>query len=1602
MSGRIVKLQNKNVLNPFDPSGDTELNLFPVSVIKGIYDEDNLRLDRALQKIAVYNVSLGDVKSGTTTQYDAISNAIEAVYIEATNKSTLAKINPGSLISFLDKDNKYELWQYNSALTDETSIKNADNWVKLESSGDLSDVVKRIVALEADNTTNKANITTLFSTCASLSQAITDIKVDIANLKTECQKLEDSKVDKYSTSHYYNITSSKYSYTLQRIVSVPDNDGIYGTIEMSFSGRSGYSIYNDLLFMNANESQKVISLVTDLFYTITEMIDSKQYVTLCAINQFNPRNSFQFNIDISKYSSAYNKTIEITGDDRPDKSFIWYDDTNSTNRNLNLSDVTSAIAAGDYTKYLSYKKGLVIKSSFATSDLNPVDACTLTITSADDTNGYKGADFVQYKDFIVKWDISSNGGLSKIKLLSHTTTSTDELGNTTSSTSYYDTSKIYRISPTKTMSNFILVGPADATNTALNDNVVLIDYESIIPAGSIITLTPPASSTETWLIDVKTPDIYAKENSIVVSQDTEGKSAIGRDVRKTTFKTSYDTYDKLETYLKTRLTDSRKYIPIIKIPFDGKSLHCHFGLSMSIAFPSMDPQFSGDLFLNVNKSDFYSETCAPYIRFNFVGHLDKTNILSLDDDVIANIAVMFADKDDNFLTSNDITSDVKYAYICLLDFLYNSTTGTLSNYITEGSISLYDVPDGTITANESTESTDLMYGIKGLKSLTYINQFPMYASCFCSDYYINKILTQCNNLETTKQDKLTFDTTPTKDSTNPVTSGGLKTALDAITLTAGSGIQIDSNRINYKVFNNTYTVNNDNGEITLVTGTTLPVYYYSKVLTIAFKEEGSTAAYGATFIVGASNWSTVNENKLGIYQMFFSYHTESAGVDHAVMNTISGYDDKTLFAYTVDQVTKSDATELDKNGAYDIVNVYIRATVDTLTPDGKGGYKTTYQNPSTNITVLNQSFHGRLGGVVSNNVITYLNSDYIWYGVEKDYVNSNTNSNWYTSSSNTAALSLQSWTTTKPVGTYTFTKIPGYEIKDYNEQVQFKMYQFDTTPTAGSTNPVTSDGISAVLKKKCSIVSEITVVEQLNLSNPVDRGIYIIKKIDSTSTTPEYGSTDSFGGSCLLPHLAIYYKDSDGIFKHAHLPIGDTKSYTSITISSNILTLTKNDGSVETITLPSVQSAQSDWSTTDTSDDSYILNKPTKLSSFDNDSGYDTVSSVNSKLASCLPLAGGTLTGDLIFSDSKNALKGIYGSTGNNDAWRLIGGSTETDTGWLELASSNGGKEPIYVRQYASNAYGLFGNRVRSATLLDRYGNTSFPGTVTASAFSGNASSATKLATARSITLSGNTNGTATFDGSDNITIATSTDHALSASLDGSGHDIESTYATKTELSSYLPLTGNAATATKATQDGSGNVITSTYLSVLGGSLHGPLMWNAGSLPTATSLSYILGVDSFAEGGTTRWCNASSVTVGQSYSSNFIKSNTWNWSGVGPQGTGTTVRKIASITDMSYLEIDGGTSVGTEGTKGIVKIIITYIDGIIISNNSTTNTNFGYVITSKTIGNNGKVNIDLYLQERDDLNYYNIFVSKLVGSSISFESPSIAAVTAPSGYVAIS
>ena len=104
--------------------------------------------------------------------------------------------------------------------------------------------------------------------------------------------------------------------------------------------------------------------------------------------------------------------------------------------------------------------------------------------------------------------------------------------------------------------------------------------------------------------------------------------------------------------------------------------------------------------------------------------------------------------------------------------------------------------------------------------------------------------------------------------------------------------------------------------------------------------------------------------------------------------------------------------------------------------------------------------------------------------------------------------------------------------------------------------------------------------------------------------------------------------------------------------------------------------------------------------------------------------AGDTMTGDLLFSDSGTSVRQVRGIAGGNDYWRVAGGATASNGGWMEIATADDGNEPIYVRQYS----GAYATVARTATLLDASGNTSFPGTVSAT-FSGN--------------LTGNVTGTA-------------------------------------------------------------------------------------------------------------------------------------------------------------------------------------------------------------------------------------------------------------------
>ena len=176
---------------------------------------------------------------------------------------------------------------------------------------------------------------------------------------------------------------------------------------------------------------------------------------------------------------------------------------------------------------------------------------------------------------------------------------------------------------------------------------------------------------------------------------------------------------------------------------------------------------------------------------------------------------------------------------------------------------------------------------------------------------------------------------------------------------------------------------------------------------------------------------------------------------------------------------------------------------------------------------------------------------------------------------------------------------------------------------------------------------------------------------------------------------------------------------------------------------------QADWNVTDTGSKAYVKNKPAiypKAAKLESEAAVDTPTDV------------------------------VYSKMGVSDRFRIRVGGASND-GWVELATGDDSTEPIYVRQYSCSGSGTgtdayFKTLAREAVLLDGSGNTSFPGTVTASNFTGLVTKAT---------------------------------------ADAAGNNIQTTYAKKTEiptvpttLSAFTDNVGYAKTADLATVATSG------------------------------------------------------------------------------------------------------------------------------------------------------------------------------------------------------
>ena len=156
---------------------------------------------------------------------------------------------------------------------------------------------------------------------------------------------------------------------------------------------------------------------------------------------------------------------------------------------------------------------------------------------------------------------------------------------------------------------------------------------------------------------------------------------------------------------------------------------------------------------------------------------------------------------------------------------------------------------------------------------------------------------------------------------------------------------------------------------------------------------------------------------------------------------------------------------------------------------------------------------------------------------------------------------------------------------------------------------------------------------------------------------------------------------------------------------------------------------------------------------------------------------------------------GVYGVMGDNDSYRIWGRSTSSNQGYLEISTADDGNEPIIVSQYT----GQFINKIRQAVLLDESGNTSFPGTVTATGFKTPDGSPTKFLMADG---SVNSNTYAKVDGTNATDNWSNTSSGLSLNptlpgktLNASGQNVSLKDATYGQISGIVQDSTNGPRA---------------------------------------------------------------------------------------------------------------------------------------------------------------------------------------------------------------
>jgi hypothetical protein len=222
-------------------------------------------------------------------------------------------------------------------------------------------------------------------------------------------------------------------------------------------------------------------------------------------------------------------------------------------------------------------------------------------------------------------------------------------------------------------------------------------------------------------------------------------------------------------------------------------------------------------------------------------------------------------------------------------------------------------------------------------------------------------------------------------------------------------------------------------------------------------------------------------------------------------------------------------------------------------------------------------------------------------------------------------------------------------------------------------------------------------------------------------------------------------------------------------------------------------------------------------------------------------------------------------------------------------------------------------------------------GTITA-ALSGNATTATTLATARTIAISGDVTGTATsFNGSADITISAgiTADSIVNADINSAAAIADTKLAT---ISTAGKVSNSATTATAANtasaivaRDASGNFTAGTITAALSGNASTASAWATGR--TITLTGDVTGVSgSFDGSGNLSFATtiaANSVALGTDTTGNYVATVAAGTPGAETSSSGLTIVSVAGEgTATTIAHADTSTLTGAQGTAGIAAITV--------------------------------------------------------------------------------